>query len=150
MRSGDQRARIVSIECHNDQGIAQVFRVGDRMQLRVRLVKNVAVDDLTVGFLLRDRLGNDIFGTNTWHIVAAGLDALPVGQEAVLCWDIPALNVGPGSYTVSVALHGDMTHVENNYDWWDKAVLLQIVRGPQPLFEGVCHLTEVQAHMENH
>jgi len=148
MRSGDQRARIVSVECHNDQGIAQVFRVGDRMQLRVRLVKNVAVDDLTVGFLLRDRLGNDIFGTNTWHIAAAGLDAVPVGQETVLCWNIPALNVGPGSYTISVALHGDMTHVENNYDWWDKAVLLQIVRGPQPLFEGVCHLTDVQAHME--
>jgi len=148
MRSGDKRARIVSVECHNDQGIAQVFRVGDRIQLRVRLVKNVAVDDLTVGFLLRDRLGNDIFGTNTWHIAASGLDAVPIGQEAVLCWNIPELNVGPGSYTVSVALHGDMTHVENNYDWWDKAVLLQIVRGSQPLFEGVCHLTDVQAHME--
>jgi len=148
MRSGDKRARIVSVECHNDQGIAQVFRVGDHMQLRVRLVKNVAVDDLTVGFLLRDRLGNDIFGTNTWHIAAFGLNTLPVGQEAVLCWNIPALNIGPGSYTVSVALHGDMTHVENNYDWWDKAVLLQIVRGPQPLFEGVCYLADVQADME--
>jgi len=150
MRSGDKRACIVSVECHNEQGPAQVFRVGDALQLRVRLIKQVVVDDLTVGFLLRDRLGNDIFGTNTWHVPAPELKTLAVGQEAILYWHIPALNVGPGSYTISVALHGDMTHVENNYDWWDKAVLLQIVRGPQPLFEGVCYLTEVQAQVETH
>jgi len=149
MRSGDKRACIISVECHNNQGIAQVFRIGEALQLRVRLVKQVMLDDLTVGFLLRDRLGNDIFGTNTWHIPVPDLHDLPVGQEAVLCWDIPALHIGPGSYTLSVALHGDMAHVENNYDWWDKAVLLQIVRGPQPLFEGVCYLEGVQAQLEH-
>ena len=148
VRSGDGRARIVAVECHNAQGLARVFIVGEVLRLRVRLVKHAALDDLTVGFLLRDRLGNDIFGTNTWHVPTTGLAGLPVGQEAVLCWDIPALNLGPGSYTVSVALHGDMTHVENSYDWWDKAVLLEVVRGSEPIFEGVCRLTGVQASVE--
>jgi len=148
VRSGDKRAQIVSVECYNDQGLAQVFRVGEALRLHVRLIKHVALTDLTVGFLLRDRVGNDVYGTNTWHVTAAGLDELPVGQEAVLCWNIPALNVGPGSYTISVALHGNMTHVENSYDWWDKAVLLQIVRGSQSLFEGMCYLAGVQAQLE--
>lgn len=50
--------------------------------------------------------------------------------ETTLCWRIPALELGQGSYTVSVALHGDMTHVANSYDWWDKAALIEVVRGP--------------------
>ena len=149
VRSGDGRARILSVDCHNAQGLACVFFVGEALQLRIRLVKNVALDDLTVGFLLRDRVGNDVFGTNTWHVPSAHLAELPVGQETLLCWDLPALNLGPGSYTVSVALHGDMTHVENSYDWWDKATLLEVVRGPEPIFEGVCYLPGVVARLES-
>lgn len=148
VRSGDGRARIQEVACHNAQGLARVFIVGERLQLKVRLVKHAPVDDLTVGFLVRDRLGNDVFGTNTWHIQTPGLAELPVGQDATLCWDVPELNLGPGSYTVSVALHGDMTHVENSYDWWDKATLFEVVRGPEPIFEGVCRLTGVVARVE--
>lgn len=148
VRSGDGRARLLSVQTCNAQGPAQVFRVGEALTLRVRLVKHEALQDLTVGFLMRDRLGNDVFGTNTWHVPCEGLAQLAPGEEATLCWRIPALELGPGSYTVSVALHGDMTHVENSYDWWDKAVLVEVVRGPQPLFEGVCHLTGVSARLE--
>ncbi len=148
VRSGDGRARLVAVSAHNAHGPAQVFRVGEALTLRVRLCKQAAVDDLTVGFLLRDRLGNDVFGTNTWHVATTGLAQLAPGVEATLCWQIPALDIGPGSYTISVALHGDMTHVENSYDWWDKAALIEVVRGPEPLFEGVCHLRGVVAVLE--
>lgn len=152
VRSGDGRARLVEVSVHNAQGPAQVLRVGEAIELRVRLCKREVVNDLTVGFLLRDRLGNDVFGTNTWHVKTAGqgpsLAQLEPGVEATLCWRIPALNIGPGSYTISVALHGDMTHVENSYDWWDKAALIEVVRGPEPLFEGVCRLTDVAAVLE--
>ena len=147
VRSGDGRARILQVSCHNTQGVARVFLVGHSLQLRIRLVKQVDLQDLTVGFLIRDRLGNDIFGTNTWHIPSAELSHLPTGQEAVLCWEIPELNLGPGSYTISVALHGDMTHVENSYDWWDKATLFEVVRGSEPIFEGVSRLTGIQVRL---
>ena len=148
VRSGDGRARLVAVAAHNAHGPAQVFRVGEALQLRVQLCKREAVQDLTVGFLLRDRLGNDVFGTNSWHLQTEGLAQLAPGAEATLCWHIPALNIGPGSYTISVALHGDMTHVENSYDWWDKAALIEVVRGSEPLFEGVCHLDGVTAVLE--
>lgn len=149
VRSGDGRARLLEVSAHSAQGPAQVFRVGEALELRIRLRKEEPVDDLTVGFLLRDRLGNDVFGTNTWHVPTEGLAALAPGVEATLCWRIPALELGQGSYTVSVALHGDMTHVANSYDWWDKAALIEVVRGPEPLFEGVCHLTGVSAQLKN-
>ncbi|MDD2711773.1 MAG: ABC transporter ATP-binding protein [Simplicispira sp.] len=152
VRSGDGRARLLAVAAHSAQGPAQVFRVGEALELRIRLCKQEPVDDLTVGFLLRDRLGNDVFGTNTWHVATAqlaqDLAQLVPGVEATLCWRIPALTLGPGSYTLSVALHGDMTHVANSYDWWDKAALIEVVRGPEPLFDGVCHLTGVAAVLE--
>ncbi len=147
VRSGDGRASILSVSCHNAQGLARVFVVGEPLQLQVQFVKHAALSDLTIGFLVRDRLGNDIYGTNTWHVPGPDLSKLPQGQPVTLCWNIPAVNLGPGSYTVSVALHGDMTHVENSYDWWDKATLFEVVRGPEPLFEGVCRLTGVQAQL---
>ena len=88
VRSGDGRARLVAVSAHNAQGPAQMFRVGEALELRVRLCKREAVQDLTVGFLLRDRLGNDVFGTNSWHVttteLAQALAQLAPGVEATL------------------------------------------------------------------
>lgn len=145
VRSGDGRASLLEVNLHNAMGPARVFQVGDPLFLRIRLCKNAELTDLTAGFLIRDRLGNDVFGTNTWHVRAEGLADVWPGTTAELCWQIPELNLGPGSYTISVALHGDMTHVENSYDWWDKAALFEVVRGAEPLFEGVCRLQNVSA-----
>lgn len=148
VRSGDGRAKLLSVQVHNAQGPAQVLRVGEALELRIGLRKSEALPGLTVGFLLRDRLGNDVYGINTWHAPTTGLDELEPGVAATLVWRIPALQLGPGSYTVSVALHGDMTHVADSYDWWDKAALITVVRGPEPAFEGVCHLPGVAAELE--
>ena len=148
VRSGDKRAVLLAVDVHDTQGPARVLRVGQPMEVRVRLRKQAPVDDLTVGFMLRDRLGNDVFGTNTWHLKSPGLAGLAEGSAATLCWQVPALNLGPGSYTVSVALHGDMTHIENSYDWWDKAALFEVVRGSEALFEGSCWLPGVVARLE--
>jgi lipopolysaccharide transport system ATP-binding protein len=40
-----------------------------------------------------------------------------------------------------------MTHVENSYDWWDKATLFEVVRGSEPIFEGVSRLTGIQVRL---
>ena len=46
-----------------------------------------AVADLTVGFLIRDALGNDMFGTNTYHLQHRRFD-LAQGAEFVCDFDI--------------------------------------------------------------
>jgi len=98
-----------------------------------------------VGFLIRDRLGNDVFGTNSWHLGAKNLSAIPVGAVASFDCRIPALNLGAGSYSVTVALHSDITHLEDNYDWWDAALVFEVVRGPESFFSGVAQLPGVEA-----
>jgi len=147
VRSGDRRAQLLAVEVENAQGPARALRVGEAMRLRVRAVKHAPVPDLTLGFLVRDRLGNEVFGTNTWHVPLPALNALAVGVPFTVVWEVPALYAGPGGYSVSVALHGDMTHLNDNYDWWDKAVHFEVVRGGGPLFEGVCYWPQVHPRL---
>ena len=145
MRSGDRRAVLLDVALLVDGHPAQVVRVGEPVLLSIRFRKDADVANLTVGFLIRDRLGNDVFGTNSWNLGHKTLREVPVGAVACVEWRIPSLNLGPGSYSVTVALHSDMTHLEDNYDWWDKALVFEVVRGPEPFFVGVAQLPGVEA-----
>lgn len=148
VRSGNGRARLLSVAVEGKDGPAQALRVGEPLRLRIRAVTCEPLEDLTVGFLVRDRLGNEVFGTNTWHVPLPQLRQVPPEQPFTLWWEVPALLLGPGSYSVTVALHGDMTHLDENYDWWDQAAHFQVVRGPEPLFEGVCYWPGVRPRLE--
>jgi lipopolysaccharide transport system ATP-binding protein len=145
MRSGDRRAVLLDVALVADGQPARVVRVGQAVRLSVRFRKETEVSDLTVGFLIRDRLGNDVYGTSTWNLGQRSLREIPVGATACADFDIPALNLGPGSYSITVALHSDVTHLEDNYDWWDKALVFEVVRGTELFFVGVAHLPGVEA-----
>lgn len=85
-----------------------------------------------------DRLGNDVFGTNTYY-VAPIADSYEAGDELEVEFEID-LNLGVGTYTVTVAVHSYDTHVLDNYDWWDKVIAFQMVPGRQPWFIGAAWL----------
>ena len=42
-------------------------------------------------------------------------------------------------------MHSDVTHLEDNYDWWDKALVFEVVSGPETFFVGVAHLPGIEA-----
>ena len=44
--------------------------------------------------------------------------------------------LGAGTYTLTIAVHSDATHLANNYDWWDKVIGFQIVPGSESPFIG--------------
>jgi lipopolysaccharide transport system ATP-binding protein len=138
-RSGNGKAALLSVEMQRNGANARLFQVGDDVALRIRFRKNEALEDLTLGFLIRDRLGNDVFGTNT-HFLGISLDDVAVGRDAELLVRIPRLNLGLGSYNLSIALHSHSAHLTDNYDWWDKALVFEVVPGNTPHFIGVCNL----------
>jgi lipopolysaccharide transport system ATP-binding protein len=148
VRSGDRRAVLLDAALLANDAPVRVVRVGQPVTFAVRFRKEVPVADLTVGFLIRDRLGNDVYGTNTWHLGHRDLHEIPVGAIARFECRIPALELGEGSYSVTVALHSDMTHLEDNYDWWDTALVFEVVRGSEPFFSGVAHLSGVESRIE--
>jgi lipopolysaccharide transport system ATP-binding protein len=98
-----------------------------------------AVPEITAGILLRDRLGNDVFGTNTFHLGANRAATAP-GTRLAIEFAIPRLNLGLGTYSLTAALHTQDTHVSANFDWWDKALVFQIVPGDRPFAIGLVAL----------
>jgi lipopolysaccharide transport system ATP-binding protein len=52
-----------------------------------------------------------------------------------------------GSYNISLAAHGDDSHLSGNYDWWDQAFTLLVGQGQGTAFAGVVRLP-VQAKLK--
>jgi lipopolysaccharide transport system ATP-binding protein len=41
---------------------------------------------------------------------------------------------------LTVAVHGEATHLVENYDWWDKVIAFEMMPGPPPFFVGTAWL----------
>ena len=128
IRSGNQAAVIEAVEMLSGDQSSRAVQVGDPVRFQVDIAVNEDLDELTVGLLIRDRLGNDVFGTNTWHL-GTSRQQLRVNEHCRVEFEAPALNLGVGNYSVSFALHSGDAHVANNYDWWNRALVFQVVPG---------------------
>jgi lipopolysaccharide transport system ATP-binding protein len=139
VRSGNRSASVERVELLYEGRSATAVPCGAPVTFRVTLRANAELPELTVGMLLKDAVGNDVFGTNTYHL---GRSLQDIGAGNLLCcdFDIGALALGTGSYSLSVALHRDMTHVSGNYDWWDRALVFQVLPGSSPHFIGIAML----------
>lgn len=139
-RSGGREAAIVAIDLIDPRGApARAVVSGEAARIVVEIEIHGDVPDLTAGLLIRDTLGNDVFGTNSFHH-GRGITAPQPGARYRASFDFPAFALGQGSYSVSVALHARDAHTSGNYDWWDHALVFQVVRGERPFSIGVCDL----------
>lgn len=138
-RSGSRLARIQKVEMLNEIGRpARAFQVGDRAQICCDIAMKTSLQNPTVGILIRDRLGNDAFGTNTYHLTS-GDHAYSAGDMITVTYHIQ-LNLGPGNYSLTVAVHAGETHMEDSWDWWDQCLAFQIIPNDAYHFIGVAAL----------
>jgi lipopolysaccharide transport system ATP-binding protein len=138
-RSGNREARISSVELAGVDGRSRrAFRIGETASIRCSFSVGRTMDRPTVGFMIRDRLGNDVFGTNTW---ALGVPRRRLREDDSdgATFTLP-LHLGVGTYSITFALHTRHAHVESNYDWWDRAIVFQVVKGEGPDFTGLVSL----------
>jgi lipopolysaccharide transport system ATP-binding protein len=137
-RSGTGEVRMLEALLINKDGeTTDIVRSGDAVTIRVTYAVQQPVTDLTLGFVFRDRTGYDIFGTNTQHL-GLPLDASCAGQNVTLEFRLPALTLASGSYSLTLALHSHLNHLENNYDWWERAIMFRVMpHHRQPRFVGV-------------
>lgn len=124
--SGTGDARVESIELLNAKHeLTEYVNVGEPVQLRVKLRLHADLPELVFGYMIRDRLGQSVFGTNTHHLGLA-LTGLVKGEQITLLFSFPA-SIGPGSYSVSTALHVSDTHLAENYEWRDLALIFNVI-----------------------
>jgi lipopolysaccharide transport system ATP-binding protein len=135
-RSGTGEARIEHVVMLVDGQATDFIQSGAHVTLRVTYRVLMPVRALTLGFILKDRTGYDVFGTNTANL-GLPLAASP-GARATVEFCLPRLLLGAGSYSVTFALHSFSDHLEDNYDWWERALVFRVVFPPtQPHRVGV-------------
>ena len=134
--SGTGEARVESIELRNEKGeVAEYVNVGEAVRLQVQIRLHADLPELVFGYLIKDRLGQPVFGTNTHHLKVE-MAQLKKGELVTLAFAFPA-NIGLGSYSVSTALHVAETHLAANYEWRDQALMFNVVNVNRETFVGV-------------
>ena len=133
--SGTGEASFISVMLLNERGNpVEIIETGDNVCLRVKVKINAPIPVLILGYLIKDRLGQPIYGSNTYH-TKMPLHDLKQHDTVEYSIAFPA-NLGPGSYSVAVALTSSDTHFGNNYEWHDLALLFTVVNNTKPFFVG--------------
>jgi lipopolysaccharide transport system ATP-binding protein len=137
-RSGDGSANICRVMFYAGNQLVNAVQVGDIVEVLIGLEVFREIYNPTVGIMFKDRLGNEIFGTNTYYL-GLNLGTYAPGKEYQVVFRMP-INFGVGHYSLSVAVHEGYAHLQGNYDWWDHADTLQVIAGEEMTFVGVCYI----------
>ncbi len=139
-RSGNGKVRIeqTSLIDSQERSVDTVVS-GTRVRLELAADIHHEVDNPTFGILIRDRLGNDIFGSNN-HLLGVETGLLAAGSRLLITYEMQ-LDLGAGVYTVTVAAHAGEAHIEESFDWINDALVFRVIHAPDTKFTGVCRLS---------
>lgn len=133
--SGTGEARVQSIGLYNSKDeLIEYVNVGEQVELRIRVKVLKPVETLVLGYGVKDRLGQVMYGTNTWHTEQIIHNPEP-GDEYLYRISFQA-NLGIGSYSVETALHDQDTHMGFNYEWLNLALVFNVVNIDKTSFVG--------------
>ena len=133
--SGTGEAEVIDIGLYNARGEAvDVVAVAETVELRIDIRVHRTIESLVFGYGIKDRLGQVIYGTNTWYTGQA-IPHPAAGSSYRLSIRFPA-NLGVGSYSVQTALVDREHHLAANYEWRDLAVVFTVVNAGKPEFAG--------------
>lgn len=137
--SGTGEATVSGIRLLNAKGEPiEVAAVGEPVTLEIKVAVQRDVDVLILGYMIKDRLGQPVFGTNTHHLDQPESE-LRAGETLTCRFSFRA-NLGEGSYSVATAIANSETHLTRNYEWRDLALVFQVVNLAMPLFVGTVYL----------
>ncbi|AMP01149.1 putative ATP binding component of ABC-transporter [Collimonas arenae] len=140
--SGTGEASIVAVTLLDDDGRSlDVVEVGSHATLEIRVAINRPVERLVLGYMIKDKLGQSIFGINTHRLGMPQADLLP-GEELVYRCRFP-VNLGKGSYSVAISLSRLDSHLDTNYEWRDYSLIFHVVNTRHPDFVGCAFLDAV-------
>lgn len=133
--SGTGEARVMTLSLHDSAGDRlEHVRVGQDVELRFAVRVYEPIGSLVLGYGIKDRLGQVVFGINT-HATGQVITDTEPGQCYTFSVKFRA-DLGVGSYSVQTALVDGDTHLSCNYEWKDMALMFNVVNTDKPQFQG--------------
>jgi len=112
----------------------EVVDVGQVVTLHLVAKAHTPIPRLVCGYGIKDRLGQVIYGTNT-DLTKQPVEHVKEGAE--ISFDIQfTANLGPGTYSVQTAFSSTDTHLVDNYEWRDLALVFNVVNVSRSYFAG--------------
>ena len=131
--TGEARMQKISIFDLEGNNLNVVF-VGQKIRIEILVKVNEDIDSLVLGRGIKDRLGQMMFGTNTFH-TSQMLTNLHKGEDYVYSIYLDA-NLGVGSYSIHASLVRNHSHVEKNYHWIDGGLVFEVLNKDKIEFVG--------------
>ena len=135
---GTLQVEILSADIKGENSRSNIVSAGELTQISVKLKAHQVLADVTVGIVIRDRFGQDIFGTNSHHLNVSL--SLAGGEEVTANFTI-VMAIAPGKYSLTAALHSEENHLDNCYHWHDNLAGFEVAGVLGEGFGGVCRLS---------
>jgi len=129
--------KITKVTIKGEESNSNVISSGENSKIEIEIESKKDLSNMTIGIVIRDKFGQDIFGTNTFHH-QINLD-FKKDKKYLCSFDIP-LNIGIGKYSITTAIHSQETHLDNCSHWLDHATDFEIAGIKGNSFVGICRL----------
>ena len=134
---GSFEIEITAVSITGHKSNSNIISSGEKSTISVALRAKKDLMDMTVGIMIRDKFGQDIFGTNTFH------HQQKINFKADChyhCNFTLPLNIGTGKYSITAAIHSQDTHLEECAHWFDHATDFEVAGIAGEMFVGLCRL----------
>jgi lipopolysaccharide transport system ATP-binding protein len=120
-------AEIVSVSLQKlTRGQDGVFFGGEKVRIVVRAKANQAMSRPILGFLVRDRLGQNLFGENTLPFAATSPCSVMAGQEFEGEFDFRLPMLPNGQYAVMASVADGDLHDHVQHHWLHDALIINV------------------------
>jgi lipopolysaccharide transport system ATP-binding protein len=122
-------AKIKSVTLINrDHPTQTFFEGGERVSMRIEVQATQALDQPIIGFLLRDRLGQDLFGENTLRIDQLENSITPIlaGESATAVFDFTLPYLPNGQYAVACSIADGDLHDNTQHHFIHDALIVTV------------------------
>lgn len=134
---GTYEVFVKDISIKKNKQVSDIFTTGDNIDIDIKLLSKIDAKNVTIGIHIRDKFGQDIYGTNTFYQdIKIDLQK----NEEYTCRYTMDLNIGAGKYSLGVAVHTGDWHTELCYHWMDNAINFEITGTNDKFFIGICKL----------
>ncbi|GLR87675.1 ABC transporter ATP-binding protein [Bradyrhizobium iriomotense] len=131
--SGDAQVIAVSMTRENGEPLHLIYG-GEKVRVTVAVKANVTIENPIIGFFVKDRLGQPLFGDNTFDSYVDHNILLEPGKEAIASFVFSLPLLLTGTYIITAAVASGTLNAPVMHDWLHDALSFDVM---SPLLTGV-------------
>ncbi|WP_248740331.1 ABC transporter ATP-binding protein [Pseudomonas sp. MWU12-2029] len=133
--SGTGEAGILSVRLLDEhERSIDAAEVGQAVVLEVQVEVRQDIERLVLGFMIKDRLGQAMYGINT-HRQNQALEDLHAGERITYRFAF-VMGLGKGNYSIALSLSRLDSHLDRNFEWRDYGLVFHVINNRQEDFVG--------------